>query len=52
VNVRSRNVIAKCGFAFVGLDETDTISVGRVPVERYVLDRGSWLARKANGKPT
>jgi RimJ/RimL family protein N-acetyltransferase len=52
VNAPSRNVIAKCGFAFVGLDEIDTVSVGRVPVERYVLDRGSWLARKANGKPT
>lgn len=50
VNARSRNVIAKCGFAFVGLDEIDTVSVGRVPVERYVLDRGSWLARKANAK--
>ncbi|MFZ2099714.1 MAG: GNAT family N-acetyltransferase, partial [Oricola sp.] len=40
VNPRSRNVIAKCGFSFVGLDEIDSVAAGRVPVERYVLDRG------------
>jgi RimJ/RimL family protein N-acetyltransferase len=47
VNNRSRNVIAKCGFSFVGLDEIQSVSAGRVPVERYTLDRSEWLARKA-----
>lgn len=46
VNARSRNVIAKCGFAFIGLDEIDTVAAGRVPVERYSLDRAAWLTRK------
>ncbi|WP_223477398.1 GNAT family N-acetyltransferase [Oricola indica] len=46
VNPGSRNVIAKCGFSFVGLDEIDSLTAGRVPVERYTLDRADWLARK------
>lgn len=46
VNLQSRNVIAKCGFSFIGLDEVDSVSAGRVPVERYTLDRAEWLARK------
>lgn len=50
VNPRSRNVIAKCGFAFVGLDEIDSLSAGRVPVERYALSRTAWLERKAENR--
>lgn len=49
VNPRSRNVIAKCGFSFIGLDEIDSLTAGRVPVERYTLDRNAWLERKSNG---
>lgn len=50
VNERSRNVIAKCGFHFIGLDEIDTVAAGRVPVERYALERGTWLARKQGAR--
>ncbi|MCI5077662.1 GNAT family N-acetyltransferase [Oricola sp.] len=46
VNPASRNVLVKCGFTFIGLDEIDTVSAGRVPVERYTLNRASWFARK------
>lgn len=50
VNDASRNVIRKCGFSYVGLDEMDSLSAGIVPIERYTLDRSIWLMRKANGK--
>jgi RimJ/RimL family protein N-acetyltransferase len=46
INTPSRNVILKSGFSFVGLDEIDSVSAGRVPVERYVLGRQTWLERK------
>ncbi|WP_421856430.1 GNAT family N-acetyltransferase [Oricola sp.] len=46
VNEQSRNVIRKCGFSLVGLDEIETVSAGRVPVERFVLERTVWLERK------
>ena len=46
VNPQSRNVIRKSGFSFTGLDEIETVSAGRVPVERYVLERETWLERK------
>lgn len=48
VNSASRNVIRKCGFSFVGLDEMETVTAGRVAIERYLLDRSVWLMRKAS----
>lgn len=48
VNPRSRNVIRKCGFTFVGRDEIDSVAAGRVPVERYTLSRSAWLERKTD----
>lgn len=49
VNTRSRQVLVKHGFEFVGLDTIDTLSAGRVPVERFRLDRSSWLTGKQKG---
>ncbi len=49
VNARSRQVLVKHGFEFVGLDAIDTISAGRVPVERFRLNRHSWLLGKQAG---
>jgi RimJ/RimL family protein N-acetyltransferase len=52
VNPPSRNVIVKCGFSFIGLDEIDSVAAGRVQVERYVLSRAAWLDRKTDRKRT
>lgn len=48
INSPSRNVIRKSGFSLVGLDEIDSVSAGRVPVERYTLKRADWLSQKAS----
>ena len=50
VNPRSRNVIVKCGFSFIGLDEIDSVAAGRVPVERYALSRAAWMDGKTDRK--
>lgn len=44
VNGGSRGVIHKCGFQYVGQGMLDSLSAGRVPVERYVLDRKTWVS--------
>ena len=44
VNGGSRRVIHKCGFQYVGQGMIDSLSAGRVPVERYVLDRKTWVS--------
>lgn len=44
VNSASRRVIHKCGFQYVGQGMIDSISAGRVPVERYSLDRKTWVS--------
>ena len=44
VNNASRRVIHKCGFQYVGQGMIDSISAGRVPVERYILDRKTWVS--------
>ncbi|MBO6717203.1 MAG: GNAT family N-acetyltransferase [Rhizobiaceae bacterium] len=44
VNDASRRVIHKCGFQYVGQGMIDSLSAGRVPVERYVLDRKTWVS--------
>lgn len=49
VNTRSRQVLLKHGFEFIGLDTIDTVSAGRVPVERFRLDRDAWIAGKQKG---
>ncbi|MDZ7822891.1 MAG: GNAT family N-acetyltransferase [Ahrensia sp.] len=46
-NPASRKVLQKQGFQFIGLDEMDTLTAGRVPIERHVLEREIWLLKKA-----
>ena len=48
INESSRNVILKCGFTFVGLEEMTSVTAGRVPSERYILERETWLSRKSD----
>lgn len=44
VNPASRRVIHKCGFQYAGQGMMDSLAAGRVPVERYQLDRGTWVS--------
>lgn len=44
VNDASRRVIHRCGFQYVGQGMIESLSAGRVPVERYVLDRKTWVS--------
>ena len=47
LNAASRRVIHKCGFQYVGQGMIDSLAAGRVAVERYVLDRGTWVALRS-----
>lgn len=46
-NAGSRRVIHKCGFQFAGQGMMDSIVAGRVPVERYTLDRRTWVSLRS-----
>jgi RimJ/RimL family protein N-acetyltransferase len=43
INGSSRRVIHKCGFQYAGQGMMDSIAAGRTPVERYTLDRKTWI---------
>jgi RimJ/RimL family protein N-acetyltransferase len=43
INDASRRVIHKCGFQYAGQGMMDSIAAGRTPVERYTLDRKTWI---------
>jgi len=45
-NERARAVIAKCGFQFRGTGMVRVAGRGAFPVERFALDRRSWLSLK------
>jgi len=47
LNAASRRVIHKCGFQYVGQGMIDSRVAGRVAVERYALDRGTWVALRS-----
>ena len=47
LNGASRRVIHKCGFQYVGQGMIDSLAAGRVAVERYVLDRGTWAGLRS-----
>ena len=47
INDGSRRVIHKCGFQYVGQGMMDSITAGRTPVERYTLDRKTWIGLRA-----
>lgn len=44
LNDGSRRVIHKCGFQYAGQGMIDSLAAGRVAVERYVLDRSTWMS--------
>lgn len=50
VNDASRQLIRKCGFAFVGPGMIDTLACGRVASEHYMLDKGSWRSIRMWGR--
>lgn len=49
INAGSRGVIHKCGFQYSGQGMLDSRVVGRVPVERYRLDRKTWVSLRSWG---
>lgn len=49
INPSSRRVIHKCGFQYVGQGMLDSIYAGRVPTERYALDRKTWMSLRSWG---
>lgn len=49
INAASRRVIHKCGFQFAGQGMMDSLAAGKVPVERYQLDRRTWVSLRTWG---
>jgi RimJ/RimL family protein N-acetyltransferase len=47
LNAASRRVIHKCGFQYAGQGMIDSLAAGRVAVERYVLDRSTWVGLRS-----
>jgi RimJ/RimL family protein N-acetyltransferase len=47
INPASRRVVHKCGFQYAGQGMIDSIVAGRVPVERYRLDRKAWASLRS-----
>lgn len=47
INPASRRVIHKCGFQFAGQGMLNSLVAGQVPVERYHLDRRTWIGLRA-----
>jgi RimJ/RimL family protein N-acetyltransferase len=44
INPGSRRVIQKCGFRYLGQGMIDSLAAGRVAVDRYLLDRKTWVS--------
>lgn len=44
INPASRRVIHKCGFQYAGQGMLNSMVAGQVPVERYRLDRRTWIS--------
>lgn len=49
-NAASRRVIHKCGFQYSGQGMLDSLVAGQVPVERYRLDRRTWVSLRSWGQ--
>jgi RimJ/RimL family protein N-acetyltransferase len=47
INNASRRVIHKCGFQYSGQGMMDSLVAGKVPVERYRLDRRTWVSLRS-----
>jgi len=50
INAGSRRVIHKCGFQYAGQGMMDSVAAGKVPVERYQLDRSTWVSLRNWGR--
>jgi RimJ/RimL family protein N-acetyltransferase len=50
LNAASRRVIHKCGFQYAGQGMMDSAVAGRVPIERYRLDRSTWVSLRSWGQ--
>lgn len=50
INPSSRRVIHKCGFQYAGQGMLNSIVAGQVPVERYRLDRRTWVSLRSWGR--
>ena len=50
INAASRRVIHKCGFQYAGQGMMDSLVAGKVPVERYRLDRSTWVSLRSWGQ--
>ena len=48
-NPASRRIIHKCGFRYSGQGIMDSLAAGRVPVERYQMDRSTWVSLRSWG---
>jgi RimJ/RimL family protein N-acetyltransferase len=46
-NNASRRVIYKSGFQYTNTGMMDSITAGNVPVERYMLDRRTWIGLRS-----
>lgn len=47
INAGSRRVIHKCGFQYAGQGMMDSVAAGKVPIERYQLDRRTWVSLRS-----
>lgn len=50
INSASRRVIHKCGFQYSGQGMIESLVAGRVAVERYMLDRKTWMSLRSWGR--
>ncbi|MBL8582376.1 MAG: GNAT family N-acetyltransferase [Rhizobiaceae bacterium] len=50
VNPASRRVIQKCGFQYAGQGLLNSLAAGNVAVERYRLDRKTWISLRSWGR--
>jgi RimJ/RimL family protein N-acetyltransferase len=50
INPASRRVIHKCGFQYAGQGMLNSLVAGQVPVERYLLDRKTWVSLRSWGR--
>ena len=46
-NIASRRVLYKSGFQYTNTGMMDSINAGNVPVERYMLDRRTWIGLRS-----
>lgn len=47
INPASRRVLEKCGFRYAGTGMRETLAAGTVAMERFRLDRKTWLALRS-----